>query len=208
MKYSSQSTEYEYYSKIVPPHIKAEERGIVMVAYDATIYSLYANIKIIRELGCLLPIEIWYRPQEIRTCDAILIKLQQEYPETLVIREIVDPSATHFYVKPYAVYHSHFDQVLFLDSDNTPLRDPTYLFETEEFKQKGTIFWPDYWQPSNTIFNLHSRSMIWELIGVEYADMFEQESGQLLIDKTRSKTALEVEFHNTNILRYSQNTTK
>ena len=34
--------------------------------------------------------------------------------------------------------------------------------------------------------------MLWELTGVAFVDMMEQESGQLLIDRTRSREALEV----------------
>ena len=166
--------------------MNSEKRGIAMVVYERTKVSLYSNIKALRDMGCTLPIEVWYREDEIKLLDAVLVKLQQDYPDTLTIRRIADDDATHFYVKPYAVYNSHFDQVLFLDSDNTPLKDPTYLFETREFTEKGAIFWPDYWQSSTSIFNINSGSMIWELTGVEFVDMFEQESGQLLIDRTRS----------------------
>lgn len=35
-------------------------------------------------------------------------------------------------------------QLLYLDADNTPLVDPTGLFEWPEFKTWGNIFWPDY----------------------------------------------------------------
>ena len=136
MKYSNQSIQYKYSSEQVPPLLEPERRGIAMVVYEATKVSLYSNIRILRDHGCQLPIEIWYRSDEIETSDPIIIRLQQENPGKMHIREIVDGDATHFYVKPYAIYHSHFDQVLFLDSDNTAVRDPTYLFETEEFQFK------------------------------------------------------------------------
>ena len=56
------------------------------------------------------------------------------------------------------------------------------------------MFWPDYWQPNHTMFNLNKASMIWELIGLDFVDMMEQESGQLLVDRTRSRQALEAEL--------------
>ncbi|KAF4040359.1 putative Mannosyltransferase [Phytophthora infestans] len=43
-----------------------------------------------------------------------------------------------------------------------------------------------------TIFNINKESFLWELVGTPYVDMFEQESGQLLIDRRRSEVALEI----------------
>lgn len=44
-----------------------------------------------------------------------------------------------------------FDEVLMLDSDNIPVRDPAFLFNSVEFRELGAVFWPDYWkdQPEN-----------------------------------------------------------
>ena len=95
----------------MPTAMSPEKRGIAMVVYEGTKVSMYSNIKVLRELGCKLPIEIWYRSDEIKIDDPILNKLINDYPGTLSIRKIVDDDASHFYVKPYAVYHSHFDQV-------------------------------------------------------------------------------------------------
>lgn len=39
-------------------------------------------------------------------------------------------------------------QVLFLDSDSFLLRDPSYLFESEEYRATGALFWQDYWAAS------------------------------------------------------------
>lgn len=85
-----------------------------------------------------------------------------------------------------------FESILFLDTDNFALRDPTYLFETREFQDTGAMFWPDFWEPNNTIFNVWNTSLVWELTGVPYVDMFEQESGQLLINRTRHTRALDI----------------
>ncbi len=39
-------------------------------------------------------------------------------------------------------------QVLFLDSDNTPLRDPSFLLDHPAYTATGALLWPDYWDPS------------------------------------------------------------
>lgn len=85
-----------------------------------------------------------------------------------------------------------FDSVMFMDTDNFALRDPSYLFDTPEFKKTGALFWPDYWSPGNTIFNLGKSSFVWELTGLPFVDMFEQESGQIVIDRRRHAAALDI----------------
>lgn len=95
--------------------------------------------------------------------------------------------------------------MLFLDVDNIPVRDPTFLFSSVEFEKNGAIFWPDFWHPQRTPFNLHARSMVWELVDLPFVDMVEQESGQLLVDRTRHAAPLELvyfyAFHEPNFFR-------
>jgi hypothetical protein len=55
-----------------------------------------------------------------------------------------------------------------LDSDNIPTRDPTYLFETTEYKEKGAIFWPDFWKTAG-------ENKIFQILEIECQDTWEQE---------------------------------
>ncbi|KAG7385993.1 hypothetical protein PHYPSEUDO_000848 [Phytophthora pseudosyringae] len=163
--------------------------GVLMIIYDRVLPSAYATIRMLRVQGCELPVELWYRPDEMSIDNPIIHKLLSDY--NVRMRPIFDRRAMGFHVKPYAVYYSNFDNVLLLDADNLPAKDPTYLFEEPEFLRTGAIFWPDYWQPSNSLFQLSNTSLLWQLTGVNYVDMFEQESGQVLIDRLRSKKALD-----------------
>jgi hypothetical protein len=43
-------------------------------------------------------------------------------------------------MKPYAILHSPFREVLFLDADNVPVENPEFLFETAQFKEFGPFF--------------------------------------------------------------------
>ncbi len=50
-----------------------------------------------------------------------------------------------FMAKPYlikvaALLNSAFEDILFLDADNVATRDPTYLFDTQEYKDTGAMF--------------------------------------------------------------------
>uniref|UniRef100_A0AAV1UW23 Uncharacterized protein n=1 Tax=Peronospora matthiolae TaxID=2874970 RepID=A0AAV1UW23_9STRA len=108
----------------------------------------------------------------------------------VTFRAIDDLRAVRFAAKVHAIYNSAFDQVLFLDADNVPVREPAFLFESEEFVRTGAVFWPDYWHPQNSIFHLVKDSLLGQMLDMQYVDMFVQESGQLLIDRRRHAAAM------------------
>jgi alpha 1,2-mannosyltransferase len=164
------------------------DRGIVFVIYEKLLLGAYVSVRSLRALGCTLPIEMWYMTSETNVHHPLLRLLVDEYG--VFLREIRDPRATHFYTKLHAIFYSAFDKVLLLDADNFAVRDPNYLFDTDEFRDTGALFWPDFWKPGNTIFNIHERSYVWPFFGLDYVDMFEQESGQVLIDRVRHQRAL------------------
>jgi hypothetical protein len=72
---------------------------------------------------------------------------------------------------------SKFDEILLLDADNIPARDPTFLFDSDPFKETGALFWKDYWMTrcDNPVLKVLELGCIHEN---------EQESGQLVIKKS------------------------
>jgi hypothetical protein len=81
-------------------------------------------------------------------------------------------------LKPYAIIHSRFREVLLLDADNVVVVDPTYLFEDAEYKQTGSLFWSDRGR-------LGRDRKIWQLTGVPFIDEPEFETAQILVDKVK-----------------------
>src|SRR5262249_41696505 len=83
----------------------------------------------------------------------------------------------------YAVLHSSFREVLWLDADDVPVRNPEFLFETPEYREHGAVFWPDYerYEPDHPM---------WEFTGVPYRDGPEGQAGEILVDKDRCARAL------------------
>ncbi|KAG3117669.1 hypothetical protein PI125_g3575 [Phytophthora idaei] len=169
--------------------------GVLMVMYPKLLASVYSTVRLLRTYNCSLPVELWYLENEMGTNplneSRVLQSLVKDYGP-ISLRGIAEADVDGFNTKVFALAHSELDQVLFLDADNSPVRDPTYLFSTPEFVENGAIFWPDFWHPMNTIFNINKESLLWELMGTPYVDMFEQESGQLLIDRRRSGVALKI----------------
>ncbi|KAG1697867.1 hypothetical protein DVH05_015821 [Phytophthora capsici] len=84
-----------------------------MVVYPKLIVSAYATIRTLRDLlGCKLPIEIWFRQDEIDRVPRSLCPLQQlaqNNTVNIVFREINDSQAVRFGAKVFALYNSDFE---------------------------------------------------------------------------------------------------
>jgi len=84
--------------------------------------------------------------------------------------------------KVFAVLHSPYEEVFFLDADNVPCDDPTFLFGDPHYRETGAVFWPDLppfdraeWLPE----------VVWRNVGLTPRNTIDFESGQMLIDKRR-----------------------
>ncbi|KAK3249265.1 hypothetical protein CYMTET_41296 [Cymbomonas tetramitiformis] len=107
------------------------------------------SLAILRKTGCVLPVELWVLPDEAvsmpRSIKRGLQTLQVEIKSLQDVYEAAQVAFRGYRCKVFSIIFSRFEEVLFLDSDNIPLEDPTLLFFTEEYKASGAIFWPDIW---------------------------------------------------------------
>jgi hypothetical protein len=161
-------------------------RGIIMCGGGPKYFpSLYVNTRMIRLLGCTLPIIVYYIG--MREMDARMIALLEEFPDVKCVDgttfEKENPIRIHagWESKVYSIINCPFEEVLMLDSDNTCLCDPTFLFDYPEYKEKGAILWRDYDSP----FGNHDETM-WRILGMKYRDEPQIESGQVLVNKSKS----------------------
>ena len=69
-------------------------------------------------------------------------------------------------------------QVLFLDSDNVAVADPTPLFQAPAFQGTGALLWPDYWAST-------AAPDLAAILGVDALPCGTHESGQMLFSKRR-----------------------
>jgi hypothetical protein len=132
------------------PEGRYQGKGIVIVAGGRLLESSLVTIKMLRDHGCTLPIEMWYKSDEITSQQLAVV--QQMYIitkpfEDLFAADQLEPMDSnvgkrHFQLKSYAVYHSDFEEVLLLDADNTPLKNVEYLFSHPTYEAVGTVLWP------------------------------------------------------------------
>lgn len=166
-------------------------RGIVLCSGGVKYFTnAWVCIRMLRQHGCGLPVEVWHlgRKEMDRRMEALLAPLGVRCVNA---RQMMNRHPMRnplgWELKSYALLHTRFREILFLDSDNVAVRNPEPLFETPEYLRTGAIFWPDYRR-------LGRRRPIWKFCGVPYRDEPEFESGQMVIDKERCWRALNLAF--------------
>jgi hypothetical protein len=170
------------------PGVRFAGRGIVICAGGARLFTCaWVAIALLRRhLACTLPIEVWHLgPEEMGPpMRGLLEELGAQPVDAFEVakRHQVEQLGG-WELKPYALMHSRFREVLLLDADNIPLRDPEFLFDRSEFRDTGALFWPD-------IVRLSPDNAIWAVSGLTYRDTPSFESGQIVLDKSRCWQAL------------------
>jgi hypothetical protein len=164
-------------------------KGIVTCAGGLRLFTCaYVLVRVLREtLGCRLPIQFWYFGGE--ELSPVMRKLLAASDVELVdATAVLDRNPANirdgWQLKPYSILHSRFSEVLFLDADQVPVRDPASVFEMPEYQAKGAVFWPD-------IVDLRADNPIWELVGLPRQSCVSWESGQILVDKRRHWPSLQ-----------------
>ena len=178
-------------------------RGIVICGGGRKYFPCaWVCIQMLRRLGCTLPIQLWHLgaeemdeemkalviPLGVECVDGWEVAASRDSPltrpaGTLSTSEgerdgVRGPRLHGWSLKPFAILHCPFQEVLLLDADNVPVVNPEFLFDSPQFTAKGAIFWPDFGR-------LGPWRAIWKICGVKYRDEPEFESGQILVDKAR-----------------------
>ncbi|KAK9818014.1 hypothetical protein WJX72_005712 [[Myrmecia] bisecta] len=178
-------------------------RGIVIPAGgNVLLTNAFMVISVLREMHrCTLPIEVFYNGAremdektnhyfESRFKNVTLFDLSTAPYPSHHRRIPID----HYTFKAYAFYHSSFDQVLLLDADSIPLRDPEYLYDTPQFLEAGHLNWPDWWYDNLPGFGWPLEA--YALFGLAPPQMGPHvlqgsEAGQTLLDRRRHWEVLE-----------------
>ncbi len=123
-------------------------RGVVIAGGgDKYFASLYVTIRALRHTGCTLPIQVWYlgRNDEMPADrQSLLAPWQVECVDAdAVRRQHPARNLNGWELKVFATLHSPFEELLFLDADCYPCRNPEHLFDLPDYRTQGAIFWPD-----------------------------------------------------------------
>lgn len=168
------------------PSGKYAGRGIVIPGGGSRLGTCaYVCVRMLRHLGCKLPIQIWHFEREN---DPVWKSCFADYDvEFVSLDEVNEPigmkNLNGWETSAFAIIHSRFQEVLFLDADNVPVVDPTFLFDTPQYAETGAIFWPDF-------HTMEKSRSYWKVTGIPYRKEREFESGQIVVDKSRCWTQI------------------
>lgn len=166
-----------------PPPTWQAKRGIVFCGGGWRFFpSIYVGVRLIRELGCNLPIQVWYLGDH-GEFDPRMERLLRDYQVGWVNAHayLRDHHIWHrtiggWQVKPFAAAYAPFETVIALDADCFPAYDPERFLDHPEFRRVGASFWPD----------LHPLEQgQYDRFGVPRCEDASFESGQFVVDKSR-----------------------
>lgn len=166
------------------PADRFDGRGIVICA-GGTRYFVNAWVLIwtLRKvLDCTLPVQVWHLGRS-EMSDGMRLMLEEQGVEVVdaekVLASYPAKVAGGWPLKPYAIAHSRFREVVYLDADTIPFTDPEVIFGWPEYSDKGALFWPD-------VLDVRETNPIWELLGLTAEQCVSFESGILAVDKARA----------------------
>ncbi|BGP14209.1 hypothetical protein JCM10213v2_002152 [Rhodosporidiobolus nylandii] len=157
-------------------------RGIVWTAGNADTFDrVLVTLRLLRNsYHCTLPATIFHFPSESPTPSQLesFASLNASILPLSLSKDSQPGRTKSFHLKGAALVQAECDECLMLDSDSVPVRDPSGLWDSPEFREMGVVLWPDYFkdQPENAI---------WSILGVQCRDEWTAEAGQLLIRKSQ-----------------------
>lgn len=157
-------------------------------------WGAFAAAWTLRHHGCALPIEFWFLPgemEEIPHCELFA----KQVAATCHVVDTSNMRCVHgWQIKINAILQTKHTQVLHLDADNIVTKDPTYLFDCQEFRDHEALFWVD--NPNVNDFHGRIIEHQWKRVGLNRTDRISDiETGQMLIDKDRAAKALAIIKH-------------
>jgi len=172
------------------PQERFAGRGIVTCAGGRRYFTcVWVLIWVLRRVHhSRLPIQVWHLGRN-EMSEAMQLLLEEEGVEVVnaetVLHRYPSTIAGGWPLKPYAIAHSRFREVLFLDADTVPLADPTAILDWDIYRRSGLLLWPD-------IIELRTGNPIWTNLGLEPRHCVSVDSSVIAIDKARSFGTLDL----------------
>ena len=165
---------------VVAAQANAEGRGMVTTARDADIANLWVLLNEWARLKVELPLEVWSLEGELSEDNQARLASVTPWIRLRIVPRNVGSAV----LKSYALCYSPLKQMLWLDNDCVPIRDPAALFADPEFVAKGSLFWLDA-DGIRAADAFGPMAGIWKLYGIPYNDCPALSPKHFLVDKAR-----------------------
>lgn len=185
------SEQNKVYQSIGEPYRYKKGKSIVTSCYRQEITGTYILLSELKRLEFSIPIEVFYRENEL--VEDEILELTKLYPEFVVFKKLRKQFSNFqdkwgnqkgWATKVYAIAESEYEENLWIDNDNYPIRNCLDLFNDEEYKSKGSLFWRDVYSIDRAD-QYWSGSDMWKIFNVKPNDAEPFESGQFLINKLK-----------------------
>lgn len=176
--------------KLVSEPPECEGQGIVIAGGGKYLSWAWVVCRVIRSLGCKLPIQVWhigksempdwavelFSALDAETVD--VLGYLRIHPHRMLGQYISGKKWTYagWVLKNYAIAHCPWEQVLFLDADCFPAVNPEILLNDPEIKRSGGLFFHD-------VANHAKGSWAWIYCSLTISDR-EWECGQYIVNKS------------------------
>ncbi|KAG8530431.1 uncharacterized protein KY384_004933 [Bacidia gigantensis] len=194
-------TQYVEIARELAPKLPYQQgsKGIAVTASGEWVPELVVSLKILRNSGSTLPVEVFIEFPEVYEPSICSIVLPSLNARCILFSSILNSTHSNFTVskyqlKPFALLFSTFDSVLLLDADNLAVQPPEDLMTAAPFNTTGLIIWPDYWAntASPLFFSIASIPTI-----SSAGDRASTDSGQVLLSKSKhALTLLLIAYYN------------
>lgn len=169
-------------------------KSIVTTCYDSALPTTWVLLNELKRLNCNLPIEIFYRKGELSqfqiklllsiNLDQLTLNEIQGTPKDFISKY----GHKHGWAcKIYALFESKYAENLWIDNDNFPIIDPAFLFDDQEYIDKGVLLWREMIS-TDSANQYADNSPMWPIFNVPINDAEAIEAGQLLINKNKCPT--------------------
>jgi len=108
--------------------------------YDGGVYVL---VRLLRWLGCTLPVQSWFaasRPND----PMVRVDLEKRGTTFHTLPDGVEGFHAKCFPAIWPTLQNSSDEVLYLDSDSYPTRNPEEVFSWREYTETGALFWPNF----------------------------------------------------------------
>ena len=128
-------------------------RGVVMLSGGEKLQYAATSLGMLQLLGSRLPVELWmlnHTSTKEDWCAELAIqgvacRFISDYVQNAT--EIFEFAHQH---TALALLFSSFAEILYLDSDTMPVKNPDNIFDSEAYTNTGAVLWPDFWKPTES----------------------------------------------------------
>jgi hypothetical protein len=172
------------------PEDRFEGRGIVICAGGPRYFTCaWVLLTLLRHhYRSDLPIQVWHLGKREMSDEMHLLLAEMNVEVVDAEKVVADHPARiagGWPLKPYAIMHSRFREVLYLDADTVPLVDLRPLFEWDLYRAHGLLLWPD-------AYDLNAENPIWKDVGLTPRDCISVEASILLANKRQAWDVLQL----------------